>query len=79
MAPVITRAALRAALVMGTALGLSIFLYACAVVGATAPVIESWVVAVVFVGAVTLGVLRVAQRLDARERRGRSKDGPRWR
>jgi len=32
----ITRAALRAALVMGTALGLSIFLYACAVVGATA-------------------------------------------
>jgi len=41
--------------------------------------IESWIVAVVFVGAVTLGVLRVAQRLDARERRGRSKDGPRWR
>ena len=31
--------------------------------------IESWMVAVVFVGAVTLAVLRVAQRLDARERR----------
>src|SRR3990172_5638239 len=30
-------------------------------------VIESWIVAIVFVGAVTLGVLRVAQRLDARE------------
>jgi hypothetical protein len=31
--------------------------------------IDSWIVAVVFVGAVTLAVLRVAQRLDARERR----------
>jgi hypothetical protein len=44
--------------------------------------IESWVVAVVFVGAVTFGVLRVAQRLDGRERRDaqrRSQDGPRWR
>lgn len=41
--------------------------------------IESWIVAVIFVGAVTLGVLRVAQRLDARERRARSKDGRRWR
>ena len=31
--------------------------------------IDSWIVALVFVGAVTLAVLRVAQRLDARERR----------
>src|SRR3990167_1194295 len=43
------------------------------------PVIESWIVALVFVGAVTLAVLRVAQRLDARERRDRREDGPRWR
>jgi hypothetical protein len=41
--------------------------------------IDSWIVALVFVGAVTLAVLRVAQRLDARERRARSKEGPRWR
>jgi hypothetical protein len=41
--------------------------------------IESWIVAVVFVGALTLAVLRVAQRIEASERRCRSKDGPRWR
>ena len=41
--------------------------------------VESWIVALVFVGAVTLAVLRVAQRLDARERRARGEDGPRWR
>jgi len=40
-------------------------------------VIESWIVAVVFVGAATLAVLRVAQRLDERERRDSRKRNPR--
>ncbi len=40
---------------------------------------ESWIVAVIFVVSLTFAVLRVAQVLDARERRARSKDGPRWR
>lgn len=31
--------------------------------------IESWIVALLFVGAVTFAVLRVAQRLDGLERR----------
>ncbi len=35
--------------------------------------IESWIVAVIFVVSVTYGVLRVAQRLDARDRRASRK------
>jgi hypothetical protein len=39
--------------------------------------IESWIVAVVFVGAVTLAVLRVAQRISRSDARDSRKRNPR--